>query len=120
MADNKQGLFKSRKEARTAATQLLEEFLKDDNIPLQERMATYQTLVGTEFDHRGMGRTTIGKAFSRDFGPLEPVLNDVQYEGTSRTLRARQDAANQFQIQFEEEVKIKRQVLLLHNYWRNS
>ena len=109
MADNKQGLFKSRKEARTAATQLLEDFLKDDNIPLQERMATYQTLVGTEFDHRGMGRTTVGKAFGRDFGKLEQILNDVQYEGTNRTLKARQDAANQFQLQFEEEVKTKRE-----------
>ena len=109
MADNKQGLFGSRKESRTAAVTLLEDYLKDDNIPLQERLATYERLTGHEFVHRGSGRTNVGKAFGRDFGRLEQVLEEIKYEGTSRTLRARQDEAQQFQIAFQDEVKKKRE-----------
>ena len=109
IADNKRGLFKSRKESRAAASTLLKEFIKDDNIPIQERIATYQTLVNSEFEHRGLGRTTIGKAFGRDFAPLEQTLSDVRFEGTKRILDEQQDIARQLTLVIQEEFETKRE-----------
>ena len=105
LADNVEGTFSSRKESRQQAIKLLEDFLKDDSIPIQKRVAAYEALVDHEFDHRGMGRTTIGKAFGRDFGRLEQVLFEVQQEGSRRNRIARAQDLESFELAWKEAVK---------------
>ena len=107
LADNVEGNFANKAEARREAVTLLEEFLKDDSIPIETRIQAYNDLVGHEFDHRGMGRTTVGKAFGRDFGRLEQVLFEVQQEGARRSRAGREVQIEEFRVAWEEAVKAK-------------
>jgi muramidase (phage lysozyme) len=56
--------------AREAAAQMLIEMIDNEQITETQVRA----LLAHEFDHRGMGRTTIGKAFQRDFVKVEKKL----------------------------------------------
>ena len=107
LADNVEGNFANKAEARKEAVTLLEAFLKDDSIPIEKRIQAYNDLVGHEFDHRGMGRTTIGKAFGRDFGRLEQVLFEVQQEGARRSRADRDVQTEEFRGAWEEAVRSK-------------
>jgi acyl-CoA-binding protein len=105
MSDNSSGMFSSQKEARTAAINLVQSYLEDDNIPIQDRIKAYESLHGHQFMHRGMGQTTVGKAFGRDFSKLEQVLDSVKSEGARRSSNERKIIEEEFRVEFESQVK---------------
>ena len=77
--------------AREAAAQMLIEMIDNDQIT----EAQVRALMGYEFDHRGMGRTTIGKAFKRDFVKVEKKLQQARVNRSSlaeKELTARRNA----------------------------
>jgi muramidase (phage lysozyme) len=77
--------------AREAASKMLIEMIDNDEITETQVRA----LMGHEFDHRGMGRTTIGKAFKRDFVKVEKKLQEARVNRSSlaeKELTARRNA----------------------------
>jgi len=66
--------------AREAAAQMLIEMIDNEQITESQVRA----LMGYEFDHRGMGRTSIGKAFKRDFVKVELKLQQARLAKSSR------------------------------------
>lgn len=83
--------------ARKAAAQMLIEMIENEQISETQVRA----LMGHEFDHRGMGRTTIGKAFQRDFLEVESTLRDVRQ---ARSTRAQKDLSNR-RFEFQENLR---------------
>ena len=73
-------------QARKAAAQMLLEMI--DNEEISETQV--RALLAHEFDHRGMGRTTIGKAFKRDF---VEVNNKLLQARLNKSKRAQQELA---------------------------
>ena len=71
-------------EARKAAAEMLIEMIDNEQITESQVRA----LMAHEFDHRGMGRTTIGKAFKRDFVKVELKLQQARL---AKSKRAQQD-----------------------------
>ena len=105
MADNSSGIFASQREARAAAVQLVQSYLEDDNIPIQDRIKAYESLYSHQFMHRGMGQTTVGKAFGRDFSKLEQVLDSVKGEGARRSSNERKILEEEFRTNFEAQTR---------------
>lgn len=66
--------------ARDAAAQMLIEMIDNEQITETQVRA----LMAHEFDHRGMGRTSIGKAFKRDFVKVELKLQQARLAKSSR------------------------------------
>ena len=67
-------------EARKAAAEMLIEMIDNEQITESQVRA----LMAHEFDHRGMGRTTIGKAFKRDFVKVELKLQQARLAKSNR------------------------------------
>ena len=67
-------------EARKAAAEMLIEMIDNEQITESQVRA----LMAHEFDHRGMGRTTIGKAFKRDFVKVELKLQQARLAKSQR------------------------------------
>ena len=79
--------------AREAAAEMLIEMIDNEQITESQVRA----LMAHEFDHRGMGRTTIGKAFKRDFVKVELKLQQARLAKSKRAqqeLTARRDEFN--------------------------
>ena len=66
--------------AREAAAEMLIEMIDNEQITETQVRA----LMAHEFDHRGMGRTSIGKAFKRDFVKVELKLQQARLAKSSR------------------------------------
>ena len=82
--------------ARKAAAEMLIEMIDNEQITESQVRA----LMAHEFDHRGMGRTTIGKAFKRDFVKVELKLQQARL---AKSKRAEQELAarrNEFNNNF--------------------
>ena len=86
--------------AREAAAQMLIEMI--DNGQITE--AQVRALLGYEFDHRGMGRTTIGKAFKRDFVKVEKKLQQARVNRASLAEQELTARRNDFKNNFLELV----------------
>jgi hypothetical protein len=82
--------------ARTAAATMILEMYKNERITESQARA----VLGHEFDHRGMGRTSVGKAFKRDFIELELTIQQTRL---AKSKRAEQELAarrNEFKNSF--------------------
>tara|TARA_Y100000592_G_C5468801_1_gene318217 strand:- start:1 stop:2493 length:2493 start_codon:yes stop_codon:yes gene_type:complete len=66
--------------ARKAAAEMLIEMIDNEQITESQVRA----LMAHEFDHRGMGRTSIGKAFKRDFVKVELKLQQARLAKSKR------------------------------------
>ena len=82
---------------RTQASQLLKD-LVNDKIITQQQIAV---LRNHEFDHRGMGRTTVGKAFERDFAALDQDFIDIQRQDLNNRRLEENLVMEDFDNQFE-------------------
>ena len=94
---NKASDFGGSGAARQAAAQMLIEMIENEQISETQVRA----LMRHEFDHRGMGRTTIGKAFQRDFVEVESTLRDVRQ---ARSTRAQKELTNR-RFEFSENLR---------------
>ena len=95
--NNKASDFGGAGKARKAASEMLIEMIENEQISETQVRA----LMGHEFDHRGMGRTTIGKAFQRDFVEVESKLRDVRQ---ARSTRAQRDLSNR-RFEFQDNLR---------------
>lgn len=86
--------------AREAASKMLIEMIDNDEITETQVRA----LMGHEFDHRGMGRTTIGKAFKRDFVKVEKKLQEARVNKSSLAEKELTARRNDFKNKFLELV----------------
>ena len=86
--------------AREAASQMLIEMIDNDEITETQVRA----LMDHEFDHRGMGRTTIGKAFKRDFVKVEKKLQQARINRSSLAEKELTARRNDFKNNFLELV----------------
>ena len=94
---NKASDFGGSGAARKAAAQMLIEMIENEQI----NETQVRALMRHEFDHRGMGRTTIGKAFQRDFVEVESTLRNVRQ---ARSTRAQQQLTNR-RFEFSENLR---------------
>lgn len=94
---NKASDFGGTGAARKAAAQMLIEMI--DNEQISETQV--RALMRHEFDHRGMGRTTIGKAFQRDFVEVESTLRNVRQ---ARSTRAQKELTKR-RFEFSENLR---------------
>lgn len=83
-------------EARKAAAQMLIEMIDNEQITESQVRA----LMAHEFDHRGMGRTTIGKAFKRDFVKVELKLQQARLAKSKRAEQELTARRNEFNNNF--------------------
>jgi len=83
---------------RTQASQLLKDLVNDKIITQQQ----ISVLRNHEFDHRGMGRTTVGKAFERDFAALDQKFIDIQRQDLNNRTLQENLVMEDFDNQFEE------------------
>jgi len=83
--------------AREAAAQMLIEMIDNEQITESQVRA----LMAHEFDHRGMGRTSIGKAFKRDFVKVELKLQQARL---AKSKRAQQEL-NARRFAFSEDMR---------------
>ena len=86
--------------AREAASQMLIEMIDNDEITETQVRA----LMDHEFDHRGMGRTTIGKAFKRDFVKVEKKLQQARVNRSTLAEKELTARRNDFKNKFLELV----------------
>lgn len=84
-------------EARKAAAEMLIEMIDNEQITESQVRA----LMAHEFDHRGMGRTTIGKAFKRDFVKVELKLQQARL---AKSKRAQQELTAR-RFEFSENMR---------------
>ena len=83
-------------EARKAAAEMLIEMIDNEQITESQVRA----LMAHEFDHRGMGRTTIGKAFKRDFVKVELKLQQARLAKSKRAEQELTARRNEFNNNF--------------------
>ena len=82
--------------ARKAAAEMLIEMIDNEQITESQVRA----LLAHEFDHRGMGRTTIGKAFKRDFVKVELKLQQARLAKSRRAEQELTARRNEFNNNF--------------------
>ena len=82
--------------ARKAAAEMLIEMIDNEEISESQVRA----LLAHEFDHRGMGRTTIGKAFKRDFVKVEKKLLQARLNKSRRAEQELTARRNEFNNNF--------------------
>ena len=82
--------------ARKAAAEMLIEMIDNEQITESQVRA----LMAHEFDHRGMGRTTIGKAFKRDFVKVELKLQQARLAKSRRAEQELTARRNEFNNNF--------------------
>lgn len=82
--------------AREAAAEMFIEMIDNEEISESQVRA----LLGHEFDHRGMGRTTIGKAFKRDFVKVEKKLLQARLNKSKRAEQELTARRNEFNNNF--------------------
>lgn len=82
--------------ARKAAAEMLIEMIDNEQITESQVRA----LMAHEFDHRGMGRTTIGKAFKRDFVKVELKLQQARLAKSKRAEQELTARRNEFNNNF--------------------
>jgi muramidase (phage lysozyme) len=82
--------------ARKAAAEMLIEMIDNEQITETQVRA----LMGHEFVHRGMGRTTIGKAFKRDFVKVELKLQQARLAKSKRAQQELTARRNEFNDNF--------------------
>lgn len=82
--------------ARKAAAEMLIEMIDNEQITESQVRA----LMAHEFDHRGMGRTTIGKAFKRDFVKVELKLQQARLAKSKRAQQELTARRNEFNNNF--------------------
>ena len=80
-------------------------YLQDDTVPIGQREAAFASVYNQPFVRNDGHRTTLGKAFGRDFAVLEQTLNGAQAERMSRRSQERQAIAAQYEDKFEEAVR---------------
>lgn len=83
---------------RTQASQLLKQLVNDKVITQQQ----INVLRDYQFDHRGMGRTTVGKAFERDFAALDQDFIDIHRQDLNNRRLQQELTMEQFNNVFEE------------------
>ena len=82
--------------ARKAAAEMLIEMIDNEQITESQVRA----LMAHEFDHRGMGRTSIGKAFKRDFVKVELKLQQARLAKSTRAQQELTARRNEFNNNF--------------------
>ena len=82
--------------ARAAAATMIIEMYKNERITESQARA----VLGHEFDHRGMGRTSIGKAFKRDFIGLELTIQQTRLAKSKRAQQELTARRNEFNNNF--------------------
>lgn len=82
--------------AREAAAEMLIEMIDNEQITESQVRA----LMAHEFDHRGMGRTSIGKAFKRDFVKVELKLQQARLAKSKRAQQELTARRNEFNNNF--------------------
>lgn len=95
-----QGLYGGVGKARKQ----LAEILKEQIINRQIDTKTANAFLAHEFDHNGMGRTTIGKAFARDFGDLKDTIFNASRTDLSQEMERRADMATALELQFNDDM----------------
>ena len=65
---------------------------------------TANAFLAHEFDHNGMGRTTIGKAFARDFGDLKDTIFNASRTDLNQEMQRRADMATALELQFRDDM----------------
>ena len=95
-----QGIYGGVGEARKQ----LAAILKEQIINRQIDTKTANAFLAHEFDHNGMGRTTIGKAFARDFGDLKDTIFNASRTDLSQEMERRADMASSLELQFNDDM----------------
>ena len=95
--NNKASDFGGTGPARKAVFQMLTDMYKNERITESQ----VRSVLAHKFVHRGMGETTVGKAFQRDLVGLETTILDVRQ---ARSTRAQKDLANR-RFEFQENLR---------------
>lgn len=95
-----QGIYGGVGEARKQ----LAKILKDQITNRQIDTKTANAFLAHEFDHNGMGRTTIGKAFARDFGDLKDTIFNASRTDLDQEMQRRADMATALELQFRDDM----------------
>ena len=82
----------------------LASILKKQIINRQIDTKTANAFLAHEFDHNGMGRTTIGKAFARDFGDLKDTIFNASRTDLNQEMQRRADMATSLELQFNDDM----------------
>lgn len=82
--------------AREEAATMILEMYKNERITESQARA----VLAYEFDHRGMGRTSIGKAFQRDFTELELTIQKTRLAKSNRAQQELTARRNEFSNNF--------------------
>ena len=86
------------------ARKQLASILKQQIINRQIDTKTANAFLAHEFDHNGMGRTTIGKAFARDFGDLKDTIFNASRTDLNQEMQRRADMATALELQFRDDM----------------
>ena len=86
------------------ARKQLASILKEQIINRQIDTKTANAFLANEFDHNGMGRTTIGKAFARDFGDLKDTIFNASRTDLNQEMQRRADMASSLELQFNDDM----------------
>ena len=95
--NNKASDFGGTGPARIALAEMMQEMYKNERITESQ----YRSVLAHKFVHRGMGETTIGKAFQRDFVGLETTIRDFRQ---ARFTRAQKELENK-RFEFNENLR---------------
>ena len=95
-----QGLYGGVGNARKQLASILKQLIVNRQIDTK----TANAFLAHEFDHNGMGRTTIGKAFARDFGDLKDTIFDASRTDLNQETQRRADMATSLEFEFNDDM----------------
>ncbi len=94
-------LINTRELTRREVVTLLDELVEEGIVT----QANINTLKAHPFTHRGLGDTTLGKAFERDFGQFDQKFLNINQRNYQNTVNQRTQFMDSYRTEFEKELR---------------